>query len=205
MAAVTHRDDAIDMCPDEPSDADLIAAMEAGEPGALEALYDRYSRAVFSFALRMLGERAHAEELVQEVFLRAWRQSHRFSTQRGSYITWLLSITHNMAIDEIRKQNRRPKRADADDPVRLLGNLRDGDAPVEDQAVLATVSVQVRAALAQLPEAQRNTIELAYFRGLTQREIADAQGEPLGTVKTRMRLALRKLRDHLDDQGIELT
>lgn len=181
----------------------LAEAMANGDTQAVEVLYDRYSRAVFSFALRILGDRAHAEELLQEVFFRAWRQSHRFSSQRGSFISWLLSITHNMAIDEIRKQNRRPKRADSDDPVRMLGNLSDGDPPVEEQAEIALARDRIRQALTLLPESQRSAIELAYFRGMTQREIAELQGEPLGTVKTRMRLALRKLRDHLDDQGIE--
>lgn len=177
--------------------------MVNGDAGAMSVLYDRYSRAVFSFALRILGDRAHAEELLQEVFFRAWRHSHRFNTQRGSFITWLLSITHNMAIDEIRKQNRRPKKADSDDPVRMLDNITDGDPPVEELAEIAVIRDHINHAMNQLPEAQRSCIELAYFRGMTQREIAELQGEPLGTVKTRMRLAIRKLREHLDDQGIE--
>lgn len=188
---------------DEHDETSLIRAMANGDADAMGILYDRYSRAVYSFALRILGDRAHAEELLQEVFFRAWRQSHRFNTQRGTFVTWLLSITHNMAIDEIRKQNRRPKKADSDDPVRMLGNIRDEDPPVEELAEIAVLRDHIFHAMDHLPESQRSCIELAYFRGMTQREIAELQGEPLGTVKTRMRLAIRKLREHLEDQGLE--
>lgn len=188
----------------ELADPELVDAMAAGDTRAMDVLYDRYSRAVFSFALRLLGDRAIAEELLQEVFFRSWRQARKFSEGKGTFITWLLSITHNMAIDEIRKQNRRPQRSDSADPVLLLANMTDGAASVEDQAVFQTVRDQIATAMASLPEAQRSAVELAYFGGLTQREIAELQGEPLGTVKTRMRLAIRKLRKHLDDQGVEL-
>lgn len=186
-------------------DLELVEAMAKGDTGAMEILYERYSRPVFSFALRMLEDRQQAEELLQEVFFRAWRHGSKFSDRRGTFITWLLSITHNMAIDEIRKQNQRPKRADSDDPVLLLDSLEDGTPPVEDQAVMTTVRDQITDAMESLPEAQRIVIELAYFRGLTQREIADIQKQPLGTIKTRMRLAIGKLRDHLIDQGVDQT
>lgn len=186
----------------EQDDAELVDAMAAGDADALEELYERYSRPVFSFALRMMGDRMLAEELLQEVFFRAWNQGHRFSNRRGTFITWLLSITHNMAIDEIRKQNRRPKRADSANPALLLDNITDDGPSVEDQAVMQTVRDQIMTAMALLPENQRSPIELAYFQGLTQREISDRQNEPLGTIKTRMRLAIRKLREHLNDQGV---
>lgn len=184
-------------------DADLVKAMATGSTDAMAELYDRYSRPVFSFALRMLEDRHHAEELLQEVFFRAWRQGDRFSSRRGSFISWLLSITHNMAIDEIRKRNRRPKRADSDDPVLLLDSLVDNGPSVEHQAVQATIHAEIREAMAALPDAQRTAIDLAYFHGLTQREIADMQDEPLGTIKTRLRLGIQKLREHLADQGVE--
>lgn len=179
--------------------------MAAGNVHAMEILYDRYNRAVFSFALRILGNREHAEELLQEVFLRAWRQAKKFSEGRGTYITWLLSITHNMAIDEIRRLNRRPRKAETSDPVLLLANVRDENPSVEEQALLGHLRTMMQEAMAQLPAAQRTALELAYFHGLTQREIADYQNEPLGTIKTRMRLAMRKLRDHLESQGLDLT
>jgi RNA polymerase sigma-70 factor, ECF subfamily len=186
------------------ADPELVDLVAAGDAHALEVLYDRYSRAVFSFALRMLGERTVAEELVQEVFFRAWKQARTFSEGRGTFITWLLSITHNMAIDEIRRRNRRPQRADSADPVLMLTNVRDENPSVEDQAMMVSIREQITLAMAALPEAQRSAIELAYFGGLTQREIAELQNEPLGTIKTRMRLAVRKLRDHLDDYEVEL-
>jgi RNA polymerase sigma-70 factor (ECF subfamily) len=186
------------------ADPELVDLVAAGDAQALAVLYDRYSRAVFSFALRMLGDRATAEELVQEVYFRAWQQARKFSEGRGTFITWLLSITHNMAIDEIRRRNRRPQRADSADPVLMLTNVRDDNPGVEDQAMLTAIREQVAVAMAALPEAQRSAIELAYFRGLTQREIAELQGEPLGTIKTRMRLAVRKLREHLDEHEVEL-
>lgn len=201
-----HKDERNDAILAELEDFELVDAMTNGNTQAVEELYDRYSRPVFSFALRLLGgDHMQAEELLQEVFFRAWRQGHRFSDQRGSFITWLLSITHNLAIDEIRKQNRRPKRADSADPVLLLNNMTDGLPSVEDQAVLLTVRDQIVAAMATLPESQRSAIELAYFHGLTQREIAEQQGEPLGTIKTRMRLGMRKLREYLDDQGVQFS
>ncbi|MEJ7838375.1 MAG: sigma-70 family RNA polymerase sigma factor [Thermomicrobiales bacterium] len=186
------------------TDADLVTRVAEGSAEALEVLYERYSRVVLSFAFRILGDRASAEELLQEVFLRTWRQASNFSQLKGSFVTWLLSITHNMAIDEIRKRNRRPKRAESEDPLLMLANMRDTDTPVADRAVLSTLRTEIVAALEKLPVAQRTAIELAYFQGLTQREIAEQVGEPLGTIKTRMRLGMRKLRDLLSDYGVEL-
>lgn len=168
----------------------------------MEMLYDRYSKPVFSFAYRMLADRDHAEDLVQEVFLRAWRRANRFSDSRGSLISWLLSITHNMAIDEIRKKQRRPQRADSNEPDLLMNSLRDADEPVEEQAVTSANGMVVRSALAEIPENQRMVLELGYFHGLTQREISDRLNVPLGTIKTRMRLALKKLQDSGDIQAL---
>lgn len=198
-----HNQDSIPLA-DLP-DSDLVDAMAAGDVKAMEVLYDRYNRAVFSFALRMLGNREQAEELLQEVFVRAWRQARRFSEGRGTYITWLLSITHNMAIDEIRRQNRRPRKAESADPVLMLANVRDENPSVEEQALLGDMRDVVTEAMAQLPEAQRSALELAYFRGFTQREIAEHQGQPLGTIKTRMRLAMKKMKELLESQGLDLS
>jgi len=175
-----------------------------GNPDALGVLYDRYSGAVFAFAVRILGDRAVAEELLQEVFFRFWKQARAYSPERGSFITWLLSITHNMAIDELRRRGRRPQRADSADPVLLLANVRDRDPSVEDRALMSALQVQIGEAMQSLPLAQRETITLAYFGGLTQREIAEELQEPLGTVKTRMRLGIRKLREYLEKHEVEL-
>lgn len=188
--------------PDDVSDADLMQALAAGNSAAMEMLYERYSKPVYSFAYRMMSDRDHAEDLMQEVFLRAWRRSNRFSDSRGTLISWLLSITHNMAIDEIRKKQRRPQKAESQEPELLMGTLRDTDAPVESQAV-ATVNGQViRNALNEIPENQRIVLELGYFSGMTQREISERLEVPLGTVKTRMRLALRKLQGSGEIQAL---
>ena len=191
----------------ELSDADLIGRAAAGDARALEVLYDRYSRVVFSFALRILGDRQLAEELLQEVFFRAWQQGSAFSASRGTFVTWLLSITHNMAIDEVRKRRRRPQKADSEEPESVLDAMADtgAGADVEDEVWLGALRDTITSALDGLPAPQREAIELAYYQGLTQREIAERLGEPLGTIKTRMRLGIQKLRDALAGSEVDLT
>jgi RNA polymerase sigma-70 factor (ECF subfamily) len=178
-------------------DAAIVDRLVQGEGAALEELYDRYGRVVYSFSLRMLGDVQSAEELTQEVFVRLWRQARSYQQSRGTFLTWLLSITHNMAIDEIRRRKRRPLLLDGDDENGPLLTLPDTRADVERSAWLSSLQGHVQEALAEIPDAQRQAIELAYFGGLTQREIAERLGEPLGTVKTRMRLGMLKLREHL--------
>ncbi len=179
-----------------------MAALAAGNSAAMAVLYDRYSRPVYSFAYRMVADRDHAEDVMQEVFLRAWRRSARFSEARGSLISWLLSITHNLAIDELRKRQRRPQKADSAEPDLLLETLQDDQEPVEERAVGSVYGSAVRAVLQELPDNQREVLELGYFRGMTQREISDHLNTPLGTIKTRMRLALKKLQDSEDIQAL---
>lgn len=174
-----------------------------GHPDAMELLYDRYHRPVYSFALRMLGDREQAEELLQEVYLRAWRRANRFTDARGSLISWLLSITHNMAIDELRKQQRRPQKQHTEDQIEFMATLRDERPSLETHAILSDRGERVRNALEELPLPQQEVLELAYFRGLTQREISDALNVPLGTIKTRMRLGLRKLQDSAELQSLD--
>lgn len=188
--------------PDDISDSDLMKAVAASSSAGMEMLYDRYSRPVYSFAYRMLSDRDHAEDLMQEVFLRAWRRAERFSDSRGSLISWLLSITHNMAIDEIRKRQRRPQKAESKEPDLLMGSLRDTDIPVEEHVLTSENGQVIRAALAEIPDNQRIVLELGYFRGMTQREISERLDVPLGTIKTRMRLALRKLQGSGDIQAL---
>lgn len=174
-----------------------------GHPDAMGLLYDRYHRPVYSFALRMLGDREQAEELLQEVYLRAWRRANRFTDARGSLISWLLSITHNMAIDELRKQQRRPQKQHTEDQIEFMATLRDERPSLETHAILSDRGERVRNALEELPLPQQEVLELAYFRGLTQREISDALNVPLGTIKTRMRLGLRKLQDSVELQSLD--
>jgi RNA polymerase sigma-70 factor (ECF subfamily) len=188
------------------SDAEVISLIASGDTRALEVLYDRYSRVVYSFAVRIVSDAELAEEVLQEVFFRVWQQGSAFTSSRGSLITWLLSITHNLAIDEVRKRNRRPQKADSEDPELVLGGVADtsADADVEEEVWLSGVRTAINSALARLPAEQRDVIELAYFRGMTQREIAEVLGQPLGTIKTRMRLGLQKLREQLGDSELEM-
>jgi len=187
------------------SDADLMRLVTHGDQGALEVLYERYSRAVYSFALRIVGDAQVAEEILQEVFIRIWQQGESYRSARGSLITWLLSITHNLSIDEMRRRKRRPQKAESDEPETILASLPDEGLGVEEEVWLASLRVSIQEALQQLPAAQREAIELAYFQGLTQREIADTLGEPLGTIKTRMRLGMLKLREQLGPVVSEFT
>ena len=183
---------------DEPTDASLATRVGNGDSDALAILYSRYNRVVFSFAIRVVGDVGSAEELTQEVFIRVWRQGGSYQQSRGAFLTWLLSITHNMAIDEIRRRKRRPLLQEpANEEDETLFAVSDPKADVETEAWLSSLRGLVREALRQIPESQRTAIELAYFSGLTQREIAERLNEPLGTIKTRMRLGLLKLRDHL--------
>ena len=178
-------------------DATLVARIAEGDGDALETLYDRYSRVVYSFSLRMLADTNSAEDLTQEVFLRLWRQGGSYQHSRGAFLTWLLSVTHNMAIDEIRRRKRRPVAVDGADDDQTLSTLPDTRTDVENAAWLTSLHTIVREALQDIPQSQRHAIELAYFSGLTQREIAERLNEPLGTIKTRMRLGLLKLRERL--------
>ncbi len=186
------------------SDADLISLVTQGDQDALAALYERYSRAVYSFSLRIVGDAQVAEEILQEVFVRAWQQGGSFQSSRGTLITWLLSITHNLSIDEVRRRKRRPQKAESEQPESILATLPDDGLEVEEEVWLSSLRISIQDALQQLPAAQREAIELAYFQGLTQREIADTLGEPLGTIKTRMRLAVQKLRELLRDLALEV-
>jgi RNA polymerase sigma-70 factor, ECF subfamily len=178
-------------------DAALVARLAEGDGDALEELYERYSRVVYSFSLRMLADTSSAEELTQEVFLRLWRQGGSYQQSRGAFLTWLLSVTHNMAIDEIRRRKRRPVAAATSEDDQTITMLPDTRTDVENAAWLTSLQTIVRDALQEIPPPQRVVIELAYFSGLTQREIAERLGEPLGTIKTRMRLGLLKLRERL--------
>jgi RNA polymerase sigma-70 factor, ECF subfamily len=181
-------------------DDQLVQRMSEGDVDALNVLYDRYARAVFSFAVRIVRDGRIAEEVLQEAFMRSWQQSGRFELNRGNYASWLLSITHNLAIDEVRKSQRRPQRADMVDISDVLRSEVDTTVNIEEAAEASELRGVIRAAMDHLPEPQRRVIELAYFEGLSQREIAAFLNEPLGTIKTRMRLGMQKLKDVLAEQ-----
>lgn len=181
----------------ETEDAALMAAMASGQVYALERLYDRYASLVFSVSVRILRDAQLAEDVTQEVFLRLWRQPASFDPTRGRFISWLMSVTRNRSLDEQRRISRRIRVEDRDEDAtgELAGHDRLDDPEIALE--LGEQRAAVRAAMTRLPPAQREVIELAYFGGLTQMEIAERTGDPLGTVKTRIRLGMRKLRESL--------
>lgn len=175
----------------------ILAAVQARDAAALAELYDRYGRLAFGLAYRLLGERGAAEDVVQEAFLAVWRRADTFQLGRGSARSWLLAIVHNLAIDRRRgRQRRELTDVQLDDAASLLDTDPDETFALVAEGLEAT---QIHAALAALPLDQRQAIELAYFGGLTHQEIAERTGAPLGTVKSRLRLGLQKLRALLAD------
>ena len=157
-------------------------------------LYDRHARPIYSLALRILGDATEAEDIVQEVFSQAWKQAARYNASRGAVGAWLLTLTRSRAIDRLRAKRARP--GDVSDE-RVAGQLVDAGPPADSLVLSSEQVARVRAALDELPLLQRAAIELAYYEGLTHAEIADRLEQPLGTVKTRIRLAMLKLRDVL--------
>jgi RNA polymerase sigma-70 factor, ECF subfamily len=171
----------------------LLRQMASGDGDAFRRFYDRYASLVFTFALRLLGARSDAEDLLQEVFLQVWRQAQSYSPERGSPEAWLITMTRSRAIDKLRSLRRRDiSPLSPDQPPRLEGGM-----PVVPPTQASEAKLTVQGVLTKLPEAQRTVLELAYFDGLTQSEIAARLGEPLGTVKTRIRVGLERLRGFL--------
>jgi RNA polymerase sigma-70 factor (ECF subfamily) len=182
-------------------DEALLARVAAGDSRALESLYDRYARVVYSTALRILGMAELAEEVVQETFWRVWRRSGTFQPGRGQVSSWILGIAHNLAIDELRRQRARPSPVYDEENRPVLREMEDSRMDVVGSALEEEQRRLISAALEQIPGEQREAIELAYFGGLSQSEIAARLHDPLGTVKTRIRLGLQKLRAILIAQG----
>jgi len=175
------------------ADQAAIARMAGGDDQALGELYDRHAKPVYSLALRILQDSADAEDVVQEVFSQAWRQAARYDVSRGAVAAWLLAVARSRAIDRLRSRRARPDHADEVSADAAI----DASAPPDMEILSAERIARVRAALDTLPMLQRIAIELAYYEGLTHTEIAARLEQPLGTVKTRIRLALTKLRDTL--------
>ncbi len=179
---------------DRLADETALERIARGDHDALAELYDRHARPIYSLALRILQDPSDAEDIVQEVFSQAWRQAARYDASRGVVAAWLLTLGRSRAIDRLRARRTRPEHA-ADE--RAVVNAADRGLPPDLQVLSAEQIARVRSALGELPVLQRVAIELAYYEGLTHAEIAVRLEQPLGTVKTRIRLALIKLRDAL--------
>ncbi|MEM7115262.1 MAG: sigma-70 family RNA polymerase sigma factor, partial [Chloroflexota bacterium] len=169
---------------------------------ALAELYDRYATAVLGVAWRVLQNRSEAEDIVQEVFWRVWQNASQYQQQRGSFKNWLMRIARNKAIDVVRQRKVRPQPFESEEQQIQLEAQQYSEANTADEAALNLIHRDVRQALANLPQEQATIVQLAYFGGLTRREIAQQTNTPLGTVHTRARLALKKLGQHLRDKGL---
>jgi len=180
------------------TDRETMERLAGGDLGALERLYDQYGAMSFSIAYRITGDRASAEDVVQEAFLGAWRNAARYADARGSVKTWLLSIVHHRAIDAVRR--RRPTTELPETETNMPSTLVLPDTWTEIAASLDRETVQ--AALATLSDVQREAIELAYFGGHTYREVAVLLEQPEGTVKSRIRAGLLRLRAALIEEGV---
>lgn len=176
------------------ADEDLMHLVRRGDPRAFNLIYERHATVAYSLAYRMTGRRAAAEDVVQEAFLSLWRSSMRYDQARGSVRTWVLGIVRNRAIDALRRHIRHERHRAGDEGV---ADRLEAPDRTEADAVRRAEAAEVQRALASLPAEQSHAIELAYFGGFTQSEIAEMLGIPLGTIKGRIRLGLDKLRDEL--------
>ena len=178
------------------SDEALVLLAARSEQSALAELYDRYGRPAYGLALRILRDEALAEDAVQDAFLGLWRTASRFVPERGTASTWILTLVHRRAVDLVRREERR--RADSLERV-----PEQGGGSADEEAWLRLQRERVQDALRLLPDQQREALELAYYGGFTQSELAERLGQPLGTIKSRMFSGLSRLRELLGDPGLE--
>jgi RNA polymerase sigma-70 factor (ECF subfamily) len=186
----THRPSFRDL-----ADEDLMQLVQRAEASAFEVVYDRHCGAAFSLAYRMCGARQLAEDVVQEAFLSIWRSGARYDRRRGSVRTWILGITHHRAIDALRRGVVQDRHRASDEGIEERFEATDR---TDVEVARREEALEVRGALDVLPDEQRRAIELAYYGGFTQSEIAEMLGVPIGTVKGRMRLGMEKMRDRLE-------
>jgi RNA polymerase sigma-70 factor, ECF subfamily len=197
VATVRPRADAYE----DRTDNELMALISAGESEAFEMLYSRYAANIYQTVLRVVEDRALAEDLVQEVFWRVWRRSSRFAAERGQVAAWLHAMARNVGLDELRRLRARPVLIRTEVEQSRMCELADDQADVVAAAIKQEQRHMIVSALQQLPIEQRQVIELSYFGGRTYKEIAAALNHPLGTVKTRARLGLQKLKQALGMNG----
>ena len=179
------------------SDEALLALVSRDDDLALAELYDRYGRVAYGLALRILRDPALAEDAVQEAFLAVWRSAGRFLAERSKPSTWILTLVHRRAVDLVRREERR-----RGEPLETIADPAGGSA--DEEVALRAQRRTVQNALRQLPDEQREALELAYYGGFTQSELAERLGLPLGTIKSRMFTGLRRLRDLLADTGVDV-
>jgi RNA polymerase sigma-70 factor, ECF subfamily len=183
------------------ADEDVMQLVQRGDARAFELIYDRHAGAAFSLAYRMTGKRAAAEDVVQEAFLSIWRSGARYDRTRGSVRTWVLGIVHHRAIDGLRRATVHDRRRASDEGIEERFEARER---TDAEAARREETGAVRTALGTLPAEQSQVVELAYFGGFTHTEIASMVDAPIGTVKGRMRLGLRKLADALGEGRVSL-
>ncbi len=179
--------------PERATDADLLGRIAARDRGAFEALYRRYARPLYGLALRMLGDRGRAEDAVQEAFTSVWRSASNYKPERGPAAPWLYAVARNAIVDRARARR---------DPVAEVPDTPSGEPGPPDRAEAAFVSWRVHRALEELPQTEREALELAYWGGLSQSEVAGYLGIPLGTVKTRTRSGLARLAALLEGETL---
>lgn len=179
------------------SDEALVERVSSGDSAALEILYVRYGPAVAGLGRKILGERSAMDDLVQETFWRVWNGASSFQPGRGRFSSWLFGIAHHQAIDQLRRARSRPHALESESEVEAVAPETD----VADAAGESILRSVVQEAFGTLPDEQRRVLELAYFRGFSRREISEALGVPLGTIHTRARLGLIKLRAELRTRG----
>src|SRR5437763_12362857 len=190
--------------PHGPSDVDLMAGIQAGDPDALSQLYDRYNGIIKALILRIIHNETEADDLLQEIFLEIWNQAKNFSAQKGKPLGWMVTLARRRAIDGLRKKQayaraeERLQQETEQQPDAWVHNATEEEIAIGDTRVL------IRRVISVLPPAQQQAIELAFFRGMSQREIAANTNTPLGTVKTRLELGLKKIYDGLKELRDEL-
>ncbi|MCA0985902.1 RNA polymerase sigma factor [Guptibacillus algicola] len=180
----------------ELNDAALYERVQAKDKEALELLYDRYEKLLYSFSYRIVKDKGLSEEVIQEVFIKLWKGRAKYTEEKGKFSSWILTMTRHTAIDILRKQSREP-----DFELDERDALHSDEASVEDQVEWKERGIVLRAAVSKLKEEQKRIIEMFYFKGMTHKKISQEIDLPLGTVKGRIRLALKHLKSNLAEKG----